>query len=539
MKPPESKETPEAPSPDSFELFVRDPSDERPEYPVKFALFGALGDLALSRINHQVHEYTSTVYPKSLREVYFCGRTPDYDRSRFIGELYSKCKDNHQLESYFTRSFLDNLEQAGDTGEPNSKDLEQGVIDAHTNSETEILTSLGQFLVANYCATGTAAEFDSVFTNSQIIDSDWIFYLALPPTAYADTCRRIRDKFRDAAPHSEASNTRKLILLEKPFQTTLEEATDLARDLETMEEESLGLQFYSVDHYAAKWTLSRLPAMVHELQTFRDIVSNTERVVIDLSEKKTIPTSRTGYMASTGLFNDMMPHALVALQFLFAGKSVVVRRDRSECLAVGSEENFMAAADQIQTDGGAAASLNLETYFSIKIELRVSEPDGSCPRTVMVYIRSAKALIEENKKIHIIPRRDEDDLPFFTIDIAEEDFPEPTAEEGYPESMTDGDVAKGEQRGYSKILFDAISFLRRNKFGEDCSLSPPLEFLTPKQSVEVIRNMVDIKNCLLTNHARDHAGADPFQNPLSYSAGISWLDEKKESPILSPLTPGE
>ena len=122
-----------------------------------------------------------------------------------------------------------------------------------------------------------------------------------------------------------------------------------------MEEESLGLRFYSVDHYAAKWTLSRLPAMVHELQTFRDIVSNTERVVIDLSEKKAIPTSRTGYMASTGLFNDMMPHALVALQFLFAGKRVVVRRDRSECLAVGSEENFMAAADQIQPDGGGSA----------------------------------------------------------------------------------------------------------------------------------------------------------------------------------------
>ena len=94
MKPPDSKETPEAPSPDSFELFVRDPSDERPEYPVKFALFGALGDLALSRINHQVHEYTSTVYPKSLREIYFCGRAPDYDRPRFIGELYSKCKGN-------------------------------------------------------------------------------------------------------------------------------------------------------------------------------------------------------------------------------------------------------------------------------------------------------------------------------------------------------------------------------------------------------------------------------------------------------------
>ena len=525
-------------SDDSFSLFVRDPSAERPEYPVKFALFGALGDLALSRINHQVHEYTSTVYPKSLREVYFCGRVADYDTPGLIGELYSRCKSYHQLESYFTRVFLDSLEQGGDPGGPDSKDLEQRISDAVTNSETEILTSLGQFLVANYCTTGTAEEFDSVFTNSQIIDSDWIFYLALPPAAYADTCRRIRNAFRNATPHSEASKTRKLILLEKPFQTTLEEATDLARDLETMEEESLGLQFYSVDHYAAKWTLSRLPGMVHEIQTFRDIVSNTERVVIDLSEKKAIPMFRTGYMASTGLFNDMMPHALVALQFLFAGKSVMVGRDRCECLAVGSEENFMAAADQMQADSGATI-LNQETYFSIKIELRVSEPDGSCPRTVTVYIRSAKALMKENKKVHIIPRCDEDDLPFFTIDIAEEDFPEPTTEDGYSGSITDGDVADEEQRGYSKILFDAISFLRGNKFGDDCPLSPPLEFLTPKQSVEVIRNMVEIKNSLKRNHARDHEGADPFQSPLSYPAGVSWLDEKKESPILSPLAPGK
>ena len=74
---------------------------------------------------------------------------------------------------------------------------------------------------------------------------------------------------------------------------------------------------------------------------------------------------------------------------------------------------------------------------------------------------------------------------------------------------------------------------------ENRALPPPLEFLTPKQSVEVIRNMVEIKHSLRRNHARDHGGVDPFQNPPPYPAGVSWLDEKKEWPILFPLGPDE
>ncbi|MED5419805.1 MAG: hypothetical protein VYA27_13940, partial [Verrucomicrobiota bacterium] len=72
--------TPPPPPPDdSFSLFVREPSDERPEYPIKFALFGAFGDLALSRINKQVYEYTTRTHPKSLLEVYLCDTVPDAD----------------------------------------------------------------------------------------------------------------------------------------------------------------------------------------------------------------------------------------------------------------------------------------------------------------------------------------------------------------------------------------------------------------------------------------------------------------------------
>ena len=107
-----------------------------------------------------------------------------------------------------------------------------------------------------------------------------------------------------------------------------------------------------------------------------------------------------------------------------------------------------------------ANNCNRETYFSIQIELRVGGQDERQSRSVVVFIRCAKALSKENKQVHIIPHRKEDDLPFFTIDIAREDFPEPTIEDVYPGSITDGNVSKGEQRRYSKILFDAVSFLR-------------------------------------------------------------------------------
>ena len=77
--------TPSPPAPDdSFSLFVREPSGERPEYPVKFALFGAFGDLALSRINKQLYEYISTIHPKSLLEVYLCDIIPDSSEARLL-----------------------------------------------------------------------------------------------------------------------------------------------------------------------------------------------------------------------------------------------------------------------------------------------------------------------------------------------------------------------------------------------------------------------------------------------------------------------
>ena len=144
-----------------------------------------------------------------------------------------------------------------------------------------------------------------------------------------------------------------------------------------------------------------------------------------------------------------------------------------------------------------------------------------------------------NKQVHIIPHREQDDLPFFSIDIAREDFPEPKIEEVYPESLTDGDVSRGELRGHSKILFNAVSFLRRKKTVGKGALPPPLEFLTPRQSAQVIRNMVEIKECLRKSYAREHKGRDPFVTALVYPAGIRFLDEEKQRPILSPFFPDE
>ncbi len=531
--------TPPPPPPDdSFSLFVREPSDERPEYPIKLALFGAFGDLSLSRINKQVYEYTTRTHPKSLLEVYLCDTIPDSNESRLLAELYCRCQDYRQLDSYFTSEFQALIDPGNAPGSINPRDVEEKITTMEEAMDDSILTPLGQFIIENYRMTASRENFTAVFAGPQLIDTDWIFYLALPPTAYKTICRYIQAQFKGAAPRLAASDTRKLVLIEKPFQTSLKQAEELAGELEAMEDEPLGFQFYSVDHYAAKWTLSRLPAMVRELQTFRDIVSNTERIVIDLAEDKDVPEFRTGYMASTGLFNDMMPHALVALQFLFAGKKVRVLGDRSECLVIGAHEDYMAATRKLQGDGEASHP-NLETYFSLKLELCVSGQDQDMPRPVTVYIRCAKALLEEKKKVHIIPHREEDDLPFFTIDIAREDFPEPTIDEIYPESLTDGDVSRGELRGYSKILFDAVSFLRRNKAVGRGEAPPPLEFLTPAQSVQIIRNMEEIRKYLQASYAREHNGRDPFATPRSYPTGISFLDKEKEHPILFPIEPDE
>jgi hypothetical protein len=55
----------------------------------------------------------------------------------------------------------------------------------------------------------------------------------------------------------------------------------------------------------------------------------------------------------------------------------------------------------------------------------------------------------------------------------------------------------------------------------------------------VIRKMVEIKECLRKSYARKHEGRDQFATPLMYPAGIRFLDDEKERPILSPFFPDE
>ncbi|NIM13666.1 MAG: hypothetical protein GTO45_16230, partial [Candidatus Aminicenantes bacterium] len=59
------------------------------------------------------------------------------------------------------------------------------------------------------------------------------------------------------------SGPAKVFLLEKPLQETSKKARELADYIQEIEndEKYHDFHFFAVDHYAAKWTLSQLPAL--------------------------------------------------------------------------------------------------------------------------------------------------------------------------------------------------------------------------------------------------------------------------------------
>ena len=302
--------------------------------------------------------------------------------------LYDKCSGYRCVDSYFSRSFVKAVINEVNLGHGEREAANQIILDyLSTDSEGKskplnILTDLGNFLHKNYASTNTSADLEHLFA-TQSPATDWVFYLAIPPAKYERMCGMITDHFRLAEANidlPESAQTRKIVLLEKPFQVGADKADKLAALLEGSETQVRGLSFYAVDHYAAKWTLSEIPDLVTNLAVFRQFVNQADEIIIELLERQDIPDFRLGYMATTGLFADMMPHALVPLQFLFGGKEVHVNVKNSRLLVCGSYKGYQQQlTNWINNNPASKYDVKNETYFSLELEIWVSVTQGLRP----------------------------------------------------------------------------------------------------------------------------------------------------------------
>lgn len=158
---------------------------------------------------------------------------------------------------------------------------------------------------------GTPADFARIAADIAVLEREHqlpgnrIFYLALPPQAFASTVEGLGA----AGLNRSAGFTR--IVVEKPFGRDLASATALNALLHTHFDES---QVYRIDHYLGKETVRNLMVFrfanpIFESEWNRDRI---ERVEISVAEAVGVGT-RAGYYDHAGAVRDMVQNHLTQL----------------------------------------------------------------------------------------------------------------------------------------------------------------------------------------------------------------------------------
>lgn len=545
------------------DFFVFDKLRLRRLYPVNFLLMGVLGDLCLTRVNNDIFDYADTEQLKPLNQVFMCDVLPGPDKNPidFLKELYKKCDGYGCLGGYFKKSFLKKIEIGKKQQNINTPELfDQLLIEFFeeqlNNDEYKktidpleplksMLKPLGMFLVENYKTSGTSSEIKTILSMKPD-EMHWIFYMGIPPTKYKEVIESIENYFSNSMSYENHSGPARVFLLEKPLQENYVKADEFSEILKNDKNkfEKLRFHFFAVDHYAAKWALWQLPVL-NEIPNFSNFIDRVDEIIIELLEDKTIPELRLNYMARTGLFFDMMPHALIPIQFLFAGKSL--KCDKVKKIIVGYYKGYESDVEkwrkkEVQKSFECIAKKNIkyETYFSLELELIVSDRkkpgeeskkiDEGASKKIDVFIRSGKGLIEERKRV-ILKRRENKanniELGRFIIDIKGDKFEPYTESASLPPHILEPEVAGKHIRGHARILYDVMEYLSTLNNGST-ERSKIVELLSIDNAAEIIRCIEYIKKKMI-DWPKDISEMKPYERGKEIV-----LDESKEKKFLYP-----
>eukprot|EP00672_Neobodo_designis_P018002 CAMPEP_0174846310 /NCGR_PEP_ID=MMETSP1114-20130205/12235_1 /TAXON_ID=312471 /ORGANISM="Neobodo designis, Strain CCAP 1951/1" /LENGTH=572 /DNA_ID=CAMNT_0016080573 /DNA_START=53 /DNA_END=1771 /DNA_ORIENTATION=- len=131
-----------------------------------------------------------------------------------------------------------------------------------------------------------------------------VFYLALPPTAFVDTCKGIKG---GAMP--QGGWTR--IVVEKPFGHDTDSSLKLAEDLQRLFKEE---QLYRIDHYLGKEMVQNLTTLRFANHVFGALWNNHHIKNVQITFKETIGTQgRGGYFDQFGIIRDVMQNHLTQI----------------------------------------------------------------------------------------------------------------------------------------------------------------------------------------------------------------------------------
>lgn len=220
-------------------------------------------------------------------------------------------------------------------------------------------------------------EKEKAFTGPQK-GGNRLFYLALPPTAFAAACRCIRN---GAMPQAEGGWVR--VIIEKPFGHDSKSSAQLSQDLEPYFNES---QLFRIDHYLGKEMVQNIITTRFANRIFSSLWNASNVACVQITFKETIGTEgRGGYFDSFGIIRDVMQNHLTQILALVAmekPRSLDAEHIRDEkvavlkCIAPVTKENCVLGQYTAAADGSMPGYLEDKTV----------PPGSTCPTLAVMRL---------------------------------------------------------------------------------------------------------------------------------------------------------
>jgi glucose-6-phosphate 1-dehydrogenase len=345
--------------------------------PCVMVIFGASGDLTRRKLMPAIFDLeTRGLLPEGFTIV-GVGRTPMHDDS--------------------FRSYIhEEMQKAG-----------------HLNSRKASLWA--EFArVLHYVAVDAniAEEFIRLRNELHAIDADhvarsnYLFYLATPPSMYAPIVRHIGSSELNR-PRRDGAWVR--IIIEKPFGVDLESARDLNREVMAVFKEE---QVYRIDHYLGKETVQNLLVFRFANGIFEPIWNRNYIDHVQITAAETVGVENRGsYYEEAGTLRDMIQNHMLQLLALTAMEPPVlfderqVRDEKHKVLQAikpikpEDVQRFTIRGQYAQgtiagatvpgykSEKGVAADSVTETYVAVKFAV-----DDWRWADVPFYVRSGKRL---------------------------------------------------------------------------------------------------------------------------------------------------
>jgi len=344
------------------------------EVPAIFTIFGITGDLAAKKIIPALwHLYKGGHLPRELSIIGFARRTLSDDAFKAMVQAA--------------------IEKTSTT--PASRDEFESFFDLFTYRSGTFETREGFAPLSDHIT-----EMESIWG----MCANKLFYLAVPPTAYAAIFERLAEAKLNAPCSPDLGWSR--VLIEKPFGHDQAGARELDQQLSKYFTED---QIYRIDHYLFKEIVQGIENFRFSNNLFEEMwdKSNIDRIDVRLHESIGVE-SRGSFYDALGALRDVGQNHLLAMlaavtmEYPPAMDVASVRKNRTDILktlAPWTDDTIKAQTYRAQYDGyqsiaGVKEGSSTETYFALQTELHHPRWAG-----IPIYLEAGKRLGESRKEV--------------------------------------------------------------------------------------------------------------------------------------------